>query len=560
MIELRPYQQDAIDAVYRYLRKRDDNPCVVIPTAGGKTPVLATICRDAVTRWNGRVIVLAHVKELLEQAVDKLKAVCPDLDVGVYSAGLRRRDTEHQVIVAGIQSVYKRACELDAFNLAIVDESHTIPTEGDGMYRQFLTDAKAVNPELRIIGFTGTPYRMKSGLICAPDHFLNNVCYEVGVRELIHQGYLSPLNSKAGVSKVDTSQLHIRAGEFVTDEVERLVDQDHLVEAACDEIVEYMHDRSKCLIFAASVAHAQHVARVLHDRHGIECGFVCGNTPSDLRDELIARFRDQSTGNLFHGDSLKYMVNIDVLSVGFDCPAIDTIVLLRPSNSPGWYCQAVGRGFRLHPGKENCLILDFAGNIERHGPVDQIKIKSKLTNGSGEPPAKECPDCHSVIAAGYATCPDCGFEFPPPEKQKHEATASQAGILSGQVTLTKYEVRDITFSVHTKRGAEEDSPKTMRVDYRLGLDHWQSEWICFEHMGYARRKAVAWWKQRSPDPVPDTAEEAVDIANSGGVAYAESITVRSVAGEPYDRIVDYELGEVPEEVAAAAYDLDELPF
>ena len=145
-MHLRPYQQDAIDAAYRHLRERDDNPVVVIPTAGGKTPILATICRDAVARWNGRVLVVSHVKELLQQAVDKLKQVCAELPVGVYSAGLNRRDTTHRVIVAGIQSIYKRACELDAFDLIIVDEAHLIPTDGDGMYRQFLAEAKAISP------------------------------------------------------------------------------------------------------------------------------------------------------------------------------------------------------------------------------------------------------------------------------------------------------------------------------------------------------------------------------------------------------------------------------
>src|SRR3990172_7138610 len=110
MIELRPYQQEAVEAIYRHLREHDDNPCVVIPTAGGKTPVMATVCKDAIGRWSGRVLIVAHVKELLQQAVDKLNAIAPELmpQVGVYSAGLNSRDTEHPIIVAGVQSVYKR--------------------------------------------------------------------------------------------------------------------------------------------------------------------------------------------------------------------------------------------------------------------------------------------------------------------------------------------------------------------------------------------------------------------------------------------------------------------
>ncbi len=561
-MQLRPYQQNAVEAVYRHLREREDNPVVVIPTAGGKTPILATICKDAVTRWNGRVLILAHVKELLEQAADKLRAVCPEVKFGVYSAGLKRRDTEHAVIVAGIQSVYRRACELDAFDLVIVDEAHLISTSGDGMYRQFLAEAKVINPRVRVIGLTATPFRLDSGTICAPDHFLNAICYEVGVRELIRDGYLCPLVTKAGKTKVDTSGLHMRAGEFIADEVESLVDQDSVVESACHEIVEAAQHRQAVLIFAASVAHGRHVVRVLREKHGLECGFVCGETPTDERDELLARFRGVPSG-LFAREPLKYLCNVNVLTTGFDAPNIDCVALLRPTASPGLYYQMVGRGFRLHDTKVNCLVLDFGGNVLRHGPVDQVKVVDRSGKGNGQAPAKECPECQAIVAAGYARCPECGYEFPPPDRSQHDAKASEASILSGQVTTTKFEVSDVYYAVHTKRGADEDAPKTLRVDYKVGWHQYKSEWVCLEHDGYARQKAVAWWKKRSPDPVPDTAERAVEIAEGGGVAITKSITVRTVAGDAYERITDYELGPMPEAIPAGEiddFDPDEIPF
>jgi DNA repair protein RadD len=564
-MQLRPYQQDAIAAVYRHLRERDDNPVVVIPTAGGKTPILATICRDAVDRWNGRVLVVSHVKELLEQAVGKLKVVCPELPVGVYSAGLNRRDTAQRVIVAGIQSIYKRARELDAFDLIVVDEAHLIPAGGDGMYRQFLADAKTINSHLRVIGLTATPFRLDSGSICATDHFLNAVCYEVGIKELIRDGYLSPLVSKASATKADTSGLHVRAGEFVADEVESLMDAEGLVEAACAEIVDRTKDRHACLIFASGVKHGRHVARVLQEKHGVDCGFVCGDTPTGERDELLSRFRGNQAKRLFERPPLKYLCNVNVLTTGFDAPNIDCVALLRPTMSPGLYYQMVGRGFRLHPGKQNCLVLDFGGNLLRHGPVDQVQPKSRDGNGGGPAPAKECPECHSVIAAGYANCPDCGYAFPPPERPAHESKASEAGVLSGQVTLTTHRVSDVYYTVHTKRDAREGDPQTMRVDYKIGWHEYKSEWVCFEHIGFARQKAVAWWKRRSPDPVPTSAERAVELAQNGALATTLSITVRSVAGEPYDRITDYELGSVPEPMPAEVLEFhqeapDEIPF
>ena len=239
-ISLRPYQGEAVAAVYQHLRQRGDNPCVVIPTAGGKTPVMSTICCDAVEKWGGRVLVLAHVKELLQQTAKTLRQVAPNLDVGIYSAGLNSRDTDHAIIVAGIQSVYRRAGELDAFDLVMVDEAHLIPPSGEGMYQQFLAEAKVVNPNVRFIGLTATPYRMSSGIICGPEgeKLLNHICYEVGVKELIAQGYLCPLRSRAGKVKANLDNLHIRGGEFIASEVEATMDCYTLVSSACDEIVE----------------------------------------------------------------------------------------------------------------------------------------------------------------------------------------------------------------------------------------------------------------------------------------------------------------------------------
>ncbi|HAN99479.1 MAG TPA: DNA helicase, partial [Planctomycetaceae bacterium] len=412
MIELRPYQRQAVDAVYEHLRNRDDHPCVVIPTAGGKTPVMATICRDAVRQWHGRVLILAHVKELLEQSADKLRAVCPEVPFGLYSAGLRRRETTQPVIVAGIQSVYRRACELEPFDLVLIDEAHLVAPEGDGMYRQFLSEARIVNPQLRIVGFTATPFRMKTGPICTPDGVLNHVCFEIGVRELIRDGYLCPLITKAGRDRLDFGRLHVRGGEFVADEVEALMDDAQLVASACDELVTCCADRRSVLIFASGVRHGQHLVDTLRSRHGLEAGFVTGETPTSVRDELLARFRS---------GALRYLVNVNVLTTGFDAPNIDTVGLLRPTLSPGLFYQMCGRGFRLHPSKSDCLVLDFGGNVLRHGPVDRLEIGERHADRGSEPPAKECPACRSLIAAGYARCPDCGQEFPPPERRKHEA-------------------------------------------------------------------------------------------------------------------------------------------
>jgi len=252
-----------------------------------------------------------------------------------------------------------------------------------------------------------------------------------------------------------------------------------------------------------------------------------------------------------------------VLTTGFDAPNIDCVALLRPTLSPGLFYQMCGRGFRLHPGKRDCLVLDYGGNVLRHGPVDQIRLQDNHGGNGGSAPAKECPACRALISAGYAVCPDCGYEFPKPERATHDSSASTEAVLSGQASETVYPVHDVFYGVHVKQGADPDAPRTMRVDYRVGFHHYKSEWICFEHTGYARWKAEMWWRARSFDPVPTTAQQAVDIANAGGLAPTKSITVRGVAGEPFDRIVDYELGERPEALPlhqALGYTDEEIPF
>ncbi len=564
-MKLRNYQQAAVDSVYHHLRTRDDNPCVVVPTGGGKTAIIAQLCRDAVEQWNGRVLVLAHVKELLEQSAQTLRTIAPSLQVGVYSAGLGRRDTQQRVIVAGIQSIYKRACELDAFDLIIVDEVHFLPPDGEGMYQSFLADARIVNPNIRLIGLTATPYRLKTGMLCGPDNLLNHICFEISVKELIVQGYLCPLRSKSGRKKAEYGNLRPRAGEFVNSEVEALVDTDELVGAACREIAIATKDRNAVLIFASSVAHSEHVKAALESIVGTECGLITGETSTATRDELINRFKGQRIAANLFGDPkppLKYLINVNVLTTGFDAPNVDCVVLLRPTASPGLYYQMTGRGFRLHPGKQDCLVLDYGDNILRHGPVDAIQIVERKSTG-GEAPAKECPECQTVVHAAYTNCPECGFAFPPPENSKHGSQASREGILTGEITDTEFEVLDVAYHVHKKRDAPEDSPRTMRVDYRLGLDDWQSEWVCIEHAGFARQKAMAWWRLRSPDPFPESAQRAVEIAQGSGLASTRKITVRTVAGEKYDRIIAYDLGDLPELIEldqTPIYDESEVPF
>ncbi|MGI6354005.1 MAG: DEAD/DEAH box helicase family protein [Lentisphaeria bacterium] len=551
--DLRPYQQEAVNAVYDHLRTRDDNPCVVLPTGTGKSLVLGKIATDAVTLWRGRVLILAHVKELLEQNADKVRKLCPELPMGIYSAGLKSRQTREPVIVAGIQSVYDKADILGAFDLVVIDEAHLIAPDGDGMYRTFLSDMKVINPNVRLIGLTATPFRLKGGAICRPENLLNHVCYEAGLKDMIAQGYLSPIVSRAGRAEADLSSVHTRGGEFVQDELASAMDTEELVRATCSEIASLTRDRKSVIIFCTSVEHCRHVAEKITEFTGKECAVVTGDTPAWERAELIARFRGEHVPADLFGTpkpSLKYLCNVSVLTTGFDAPNVDCVAMLRPTQSPGLLLQIAGRGLRLSPetGKQNCLFLDYGGNILRHGPLDTIRPREPGAGGAGEAPAKECPDCHALIHAGYGTCPECGHVFPAKEHSGLTEHASTAGVLSGEVTDTDYEVTDVSYSPHVKRDTEPGDPMTMRVEYRTGLGQYRSEWVCPEHTGYARRKFEKWWLERCAEgcPVPNTVDEAVAWANAGALAAPKSITVRSVAGERFERVHSAVLGKRPE--------------
>ena len=550
-MELRPYQQAVVDAVYNHLRTRDDNPCVVLPTGTGKSVVIAKIVRDAVAQWNGRVLILAHVKELLEQNAGKIEAFCPDIPVGVYSAGLKSHDTQESVIVAGIQSVYDKACDLGAFDIVVVDEAHLIAPDGDGMYRTFLQDMRVVNPNVRLIGLTATPFRLKGGLICRPDNLLNEVCYEAGLKEMIRDGYLSPLVSRAGRAEAKLDGLHIRGGEFIGDEIAEAMDNDDLVNAACREIVELTRERKSVLIFTSGVDHCRHVAEKIFAYSGKECAVVTGGTSPGERAEIIDRFKGKTVpADLFGTPKppLKFLCNVNVLTTGFDAANIDCVVLLRPTNSPGLLIQMVGRGTRLSPetGKQNCLVLDYGGNIMRHGPVDMITVTDR-TPGNGDAPAKKCPQCLALIHAAYQECPECGYEFPPPSRSNITEHAAKDGVISGEIFYDEYAVKNVYYCVHEKRYADPGTPKTMRIDYEVGLNDFRSEWVCPEHTGYARGKFEKWWKNRAAlgCPVPKTAREAVALADEGLLAQPLAITVKSVAGEKFDRITKCVLGERP---------------
>lgn len=524
---LRPYQRLAIDCTWQWMRLHQGNPAIVLPTGAGKSPVMGAIAQEACEQWGGRVCILAHTKELVAQNADKLAQVWPGADVGIYSASLKRRDRFNRVLSCQIQSVAKKAGQLGRFDLILIDEAHRIPLKGDGLYLHFIAEVLRFNPHARVIGLTATPYRLQGAAVpvCGPKFILNEISFESRIGDLINDGFLSPLMSKGGRTRADLSDVHMRGGEYIESELARAVNREELINAAADEIVDLAADRKALILFCVSVAHAEHFQAAMQAR-GVSCGLVHGGTPGAERDATIA---DYQTGKL------RALCNVNVLSEGFDAPHVDCVVMLRPTKSPGLYYQQVGRGLRLHPGKADCLVLDFAGNVLEHGPVDEIKVSRPREKKPGEVQtgvSKECPKCLALVPGATRVCAECGHEWPEREI-RHLMSATGAPILAAHIAPVSHAVTSVTYDEHiAKSGA-----LTLKVTYRCGLASF-GEWVCIEHEGFARRKAEVWWQQRSRDACPAFVADALDVI--GTLRAPVSILVK----EPgkYPEIIGYEFG------------------
>ncbi len=533
MLTLRPYQQAAITAIYDYYAEKSGNCCVVIPTAGGKSLVMAAFIEGVLKVWpEQRILIVTHVRELIAQNHAEMIGLWSEAPAGIYSAGLGKREGQARILFAGIQSIHRRAHEVGHTDLVLIDEAHLIPGDTSTMYRRFLDGLGRINPALKVIGLTATPFRLDSGMLHEGKNALfTDIAYEAPVRDLIDAGYLSPLVSKQPATRLDVSKVGTRAGDFIQRDLAAAVDKEAITRAAVSEIIAHGRDRKSWLAFCSGVEHARHVAEEF-GRQGIICRTIFGDTPKEERDAIIAAFKC---------GEIRALASMGVLTTGFNAPAVDLIALLRPTKSAGLYVQMVGRGTRLASGKENCLVLDFAGNVRRHGPIDLVLPRRPGEPGGGEAPTKVCPECDSIIALSSAECPDCGYVFPPREV-KIAPTAATLPVLSPK--LQWLPVHGVSYSRHDKLGGQ----PSLKVTYSCGLKSY-SEWVCIEHQGYARQKAVDWWRKRAPGcPMPLSVDQA--IAEAARLAHPSAISVRP-SGR-YVEVSGYRFDPCPNPTPASA--------
>lgn len=390
MFKLRKYQQEAVDNALQYFRKKRDPAVIVLPTGAGKSLVIAELAKIA----RGRVLVLAHVKELVEQ--NHSKFISYDLEAGIYSAGLGLKDTDHKVIFGSIQSVANADSHFfKDFNLVVIDECHRVSLDNDSQYFSVIKKLKLNNPQICVLGLTATPYRLGLGWIynfssegeikTEEERFFRTCVFELPLSYMIKNKFLTvPVKVDIPVTSYDFSELTQKGKMYSTADIEEILKgQRKLTPLIIKNVIDITekYDRQGVMIFSSTVSHARDILSYLPEGEG---EIILGETELPERDRLIRSFKNKE---------FKYLVNVSVLTTGFDAPHVDVIAILRPTESVSLYQQIIGRGLRLDIGKKDCFVLDYTGmGFDIYSP----EVSEKKPNEES--------------VAVEVTCPQCGFD------------------------------------------------------------------------------------------------------------------------------------------------------
>lgn len=541
-MKLRDYQKEAVDAVFAYWERapstpeRPASPLVVMPTGSGKSPTLGETTRRLVQDFGCRVVIATHRAELIVQDAKAVRSIWPMAPVGIYSAGLGRKEIE-QITICGVQSIVRSTSRLGHVDVVIIDEAHLLSPEDTTSYQRVISDLRAVNPDMRILGYTATPYRLGQGYLTEGNSALfTAVAYDVDVKRLIRDGWLSPVVTGYVREQIDLSDVGIRMGEFAAKDLEMACDVDKINGIVADDVKGALDGgRTSAMIFGTSVAHAKRLRNEMQIR-GVSCDVITGETERGQRDEIIGRFKSRQ---------LACLASCDVLTTGFDAPVVDVLALVRPTMSPSLYVQMVGRGMRLADGKTDCLLLDYGGNIARHGPIDDVKVKPKGKKSDGEAPTKTCPQCLAQQAPAVRVCLHCGYEWPAPERKANDKASNLPALsleIKPKAPPVRHDVGAVEWRKHYKTG-DDNAPPTLRIDYYppggpLGLGRKiVSEWVCVEHEegSFAWRKAMRWWEEHVGCRLPESVDDAIALLDDGHMRPV--VAVETEKDGKWDRVV-----------------------
>lgn len=515
---LRPYQDAAVNSIPEYFHKHAGNPVIVLPTGTGKSLIPADFFKKALAIWqNQRFMLLSHVKEIIEQDVKTLYAHWPTAPLGVYSAGLKSRDIQMPIIFAGIASAIKNANAFGHRDLIFIDECHLVSPNETTMYIMFIKMLKLINPYLKVIGLSATPYRLGQGLITDGGLF-TDICFDLSsykeFNKLIDEGYLAPLITPGNLkTELDISNVGTNNGDYTKGELQKAVDKESITRAALEEISEHAHNRRAWLLFASGVEHSEHISEILNSM-GISCAAIHSKMSSYERDRRVEAFK--------RGE-LRAVSNNNVLTTGFDHPPVDCIGVLRPTISPSLWVQMLGRGTRpcdmgkliqllgnnaflySREAKKNCLVMDFSGNTKRLGPINDPVLPRKKGKGTGDVPVKLCPQCGYYCHASVRICDNCQYEFE--IQTKIVSNASIIPVLKTDLPIVeRFNVTKIFYKEHIKAG----NPM-IKVIYQCGIQSF-NEFVNIESSKeYVRHKAHEWWRQRHTSEPPSTTAEVLSF-------------------------------------------------
>lgn len=402
-MQLRGYQDRAIDALRSAFQSGAMAPLLCLPTGGGKTVILATIAAQAAARGR-HVLILVHRRELIHQTASKL--AWAGLEHGVIAAG--HPVTDARVQVASVQTLMRRLSRITwTPSLVIIDEAHHAAA---GSWRQILDHW----PDAYRLGVTATPCRLDGrGLSEAFDQLVTGP----SVADLVFWGFLSPARIYAPPVVADLSGVRRRAGDYANDQAAAAMDRPTVTG---DAIAHYQRLAAgqQAIAFCCNVAHAVSVCDAFKTA-GIGAALLLGNTPD--RDQVVAQYA---------AGAVRVLVTVDVVSEGFDVPAASCAILLRPTQSLGLYLQQVGRVLRPAPGKDAAVILDHVGNVTRHGFPDDPREWSLAEGivrggrGTAAPSVRTCPECFAAFKPA-PQCPVCGAQCAPIKSRKIQQLAGE---------------------------------------------------------------------------------------------------------------------------------------
>jgi DNA repair protein RadD len=400
------------------------------------------------------------------------------------------------IIFGGVASVVNNIHDFGHRDLLLIDEAHLLSPKEGTMYQRVISGLMDINPQLKVIGLTATPYRLGQGML-TDDGLFTDICYDKtnlkGFNELLNAGFLCKLVPPRVETELDVSGVRIGSdGDFKRGELQAAVDKKDITVRALTEMMHYSEDRRSWLIFASGIEHAEHISEILNE-WGIPTAAIHSKM-SLSRDEAI---RDFKSGQL------RCVVNNNVLTTGFDHPLIDLIGTLRPTVSPGLHIQMLGRGTRIAPGKENCLVLDFAGNVRNLGPINDPVIPRKKGQRTGTAPIKVCPQCDVLVHASLRICDNCGYEFP--KYTKLQSSAGESEIIRSGLPKTEWIM--VSGVYYTRHKGKNGKPDSIKTTYQCGLRQF-TEYVFPESKG---GKFTKWWKERSDAPVPYSVTEFLQL-------------------------------------------------